>query len=148
MDDATLKEFEKHYRDLSDVRIEAEMERWLPDSDRRQILVNIIAERRKAGKAAEKERFDKAYTQAERHHRDLKRSARIAAVISVLGALASWASVWYSRVQTSATPTAVRTLPVLPAAPPTSEEPHNPQPTAHELPASATPNDFIETFSA
>ena len=96
MDDETLKNFEKHYRDLPDARIEADLEKYLAESEPRRILRRILDERREAAKASEKEEFDKLYAQTERHHRDSVRFACIAAVISILGALAAWASVWYS----------------------------------------------------
>jgi len=60
-----------------------------------QILRDLIAEKRRAADAPERERFEKDYEQRERHHRESKRAARIAAVISIIGALASWAGVWF-----------------------------------------------------
>src|SRR5205823_8771656 len=125
MDDATLKEFEKQYRDLSNARIEAELEKYLPESAQRLALAHILAERQEAAEAGEKERFDKRYAQTERHHRDSVRSARIAAGISILGALAAWASVWYSRVQTRATPDAFYAPLAAPTASVTSSPPNN-----------------------
>ncbi len=38
----------------------------LPDSDQRLILARVLAERRKAAEADEKERFDKRYAQPKR----------------------------------------------------------------------------------
>jgi hypothetical protein len=100
MDDATLKEFEKQYRDLPDARVEAEIERWLPNTAPRRVLLGILAERRSAAQEAEQQRFRESYDQMERHHRDYKRVSLIAAAVSVIAALAAWASVWYSSVQT------------------------------------------------
>jgi hypothetical protein len=96
MDDAARKEFEKRHRDLSDERIREELERYMPESDERLVLRRILGERREAAEAGEKERFDKTFDQRERHHRASVRSAWIAAIISLLGALAAWASVWCS----------------------------------------------------
>jgi hypothetical protein len=107
MEDARLKEFEKHHRDLSDARIHEELEKYIPESAERLILRQILDERREAAEAGEKERFDKMYAQTERHHRHSVRLGWIAAGISLLGALAAWASsLWqtqknleYSRLQ-------------------------------------------------
>jgi hypothetical protein len=100
MDEKTLKKFEKQYRDLPDARIQEEIERWTSDSAPRRVLIRILADRRSAIEEAEQQRFHQTYEQMERHHRDYKRVSLIAAAISVLAALAAWASVWYSSVQT------------------------------------------------
>jgi hypothetical protein len=96
MDDAARKEFKERHRDLSDARIREEVEKYTVVSVERKILRRILEERREAADAGEKERHQQTFAQRERHHRASVISAWVAAVISLLGALAAWASVWCS----------------------------------------------------
>jgi hypothetical protein len=68
------------------------MERYQPGAAEQFVLSRILEERRVAAAEPEKRRYE----QAERHHRAWKRSAWFAAGVSVVGALASWASVCFS----------------------------------------------------
>jgi hypothetical protein len=43
-----LQDLDQQYRDLSDARIEEELERWRPDTEPRKILLGILEERRSA----------------------------------------------------------------------------------------------------
>jgi cytoskeletal protein RodZ len=84
MRDEARREFEKRIRDLPNRRIEAEMEEWAYDSEERSILRRELEERRRAKDAPK-----------ERRHQDLKRLHWFAAVVSLIGAAASWAAVWF-----------------------------------------------------
>ena len=83
MRDDVRREFEKRIRDLRNERIEAEMEEWAYDSEERSILRRELEERRRA-----------KYAPKERRHQELKRLHWFAAVVSLIGAAASWAAVW------------------------------------------------------
>jgi len=83
MRDDVRREFEKRIRDLRNERIEAEMEEWAYDSEERSILRRELEERRRAKDAPK-----------ERRHQELKRLHWFAAVVSLIGAAASWAAVW------------------------------------------------------
>jgi hypothetical protein len=67
-DEEWLRKIEREYRDLPDVRIEADLEKWVPDSGPRKILLRILEERRSAAQQPENERFRQTYIQTERHH--------------------------------------------------------------------------------
>jgi cytoskeletal protein RodZ len=84
MRDDARREFEKRIRGLPNRRIEAEMEEWAYDSEERSILRRELEERRRAKDAPK-----------ERRHQDLKRLHWFAAVVSLIGAAASWAAVWF-----------------------------------------------------
>src|SRR5512132_1456113 len=84
MRDDARREFEKRIRDLPNRRIEAEMEGWAYDSEEQSILRRELEERRRAKDAPK-----------ERRHQDLKRLHWFAAVVSLIGAAASWAAVWF-----------------------------------------------------
>jgi hypothetical protein len=98
MDEEWLIRFEKEHRDLPDARVEAELERWLPDTAPRKILLDILSDRRAGAAAAEKERFEQSYSQTERHHteqiaesrRQSRRAELVAWVALVTSALALW----------------------------------------------------------
>jgi len=83
MRDDVRREFEKRIRDLRNERIEAEMEEWAYDSEERSILRRELEERRRAKNAPK-----------ERRHQELTRLHWFAAVVSLIGAAASWAAVW------------------------------------------------------
>lgn len=88
---------------MSITQLEVEKEKWLRDSEQRAIVNTTLAKRRAEERAAadttEQSRFEKSYAQTERHHEEGKRAARIAAAISIIGAAASWAGVWFSHSQ-------------------------------------------------
>ena len=77
-DDEKLK-FEKEWRDLPDARIEAEIERYLPDTDHRSILLGILEQRRRAADEPE-----------QRRHQQLIRVSLITAAIMLAAAVAAW----------------------------------------------------------
>jgi cytoskeletal protein RodZ len=111
------REFEKRIRDLPNERIEAEMEEWAYDSEERSILRRELEERRRAKDALK-----------ERRHQELKRLHWFAAVVSLIGAAASWAAVW---VQWHRSPP--------PAAPANPLAAISPVPTPRESPAVMSP---------
>ena len=78
------------FRHLPDGDIYAEMRRYLPDTAEQLVLSRILEQRQRAATEPEQRRFEQTYEQTERHHRASRRSAWIAAGISMLGALASW----------------------------------------------------------
>jgi len=73
-DDEKLK-FEKEWHDLPDARIEAEIERYLPDTDQRSILLDILEQRRRAADEPE-----------QRRHQQLIRVSLITAAIMLAAA--------------------------------------------------------------
>jgi hypothetical protein len=91
MDEEWLRRFEKQYRDLPDARVEAEIERWLPDTAPRKILLAILEERRSAAQEPEKERFRQTYEQTERHHTHSRRQ-------SVRAEIVAWAALAVSLI--------------------------------------------------
>jgi hypothetical protein len=127
MRDDARREFEKRIRDLPNKRIEAEMEEWAYDSVERRILRRELEERRRAKDAPK-----------ERRHQDLKRLHWFAAVVSLIGAAASWAAVW---IQWHRSPP--------PAAPANPLAAISPVPTPQESPAvtspAATPEQLVPT---
>jgi cytoskeletal protein RodZ len=128
MRDDVRREFEKRIRDLRNERIEAEMEEWAYDSEERSILRRELEERRRAKDAPK-----------ERRHQELTRLHWFAAVISLIGAAASWAAVW---VQWHHSPP--------PAAPANPLAAISPVPTPQESPAvtspAATPEELAPTL--
>src|SRR4029434_8001855 len=94
MRDDVRREFEKRIRDLRSERIEAELEEWAYDSEERSILRRELEKRRRAKDAPKKRRYQ-----------ELKRLHWFAAVVSLIGAAASWAAVWVQSHR-SATPRA------------------------------------------
>lgn len=102
----------KAYEHYSDTRLEAEIAAVGEGYPTSQIIKKILAERR----ALPQKQFEKTYAQSERHHR----TARIAAVISIIGALAAWASVWFQSVQTRIALDEFRQHPVAAITPPPS----------------------------
>lgn len=85
MDQPWLQDFEKQYRDLPEARVETELERWLPDTAPRKILLDILAERRRAAEEPEKQRFQQGFEQTERHHSESRRH-------SLRGEMVAWAA--------------------------------------------------------
>ena len=128
MRDNVRREFEKRIRDLRNERIEAEMEEWAYDSEERSILRRELEERRRAKDAPK-----------ERRHQELTRLHWFAAVISLIGAAASWAAVW---VQWHHSPP--------PAAPANPLAAISPVPTLQESPAvtspAPTPEELVPTL--
>ena len=128
MRDDVRREFEKRIRDLRTERIEAEMEEWAYDSEERSILRRELEERRRAKDAPK-----------ERRHQELTRLHWFAAVISLIGAAASWAAVW---VQWHHSPP--------PAAPANPLAAISPVPTLQESPAvtspASTPEELVPTL--
>jgi hypothetical protein len=86
---ASLKRLQQRFKDYPDSIIEKAIQSGDRDNAERQVLVDILAERRRKAEQAETRRYD----QTERHHKEAKRLAWTAAVISIIGALASWAGV-------------------------------------------------------
>jgi cation transport ATPase len=84
-----LKRMRERFKDYPDAFIEKQIERADHSHADRQVFVDILAERRREAKQADERR----YQQTERHHKEAKRLAWTAAVISIIGALASWAGV-------------------------------------------------------
>src|SRR5438067_972774 len=101
MTDDDRQRFRKCHQDFSVERLKELLTRKVPAvppqlwKEHQKILREMIEEKRRAADAPERERFEKDYEQKERHHRESKHAARIAAVISIIGALASWAGVWF-----------------------------------------------------
>src|SRR5439155_23924743 len=81
-DEQWLRDLEKQFRDLPDDRVQAEIERYLPDTTPRKILLGILAERQRAVQEPEKERFRQTYEQSERHHSESHRHAIRAEVVA------------------------------------------------------------------
>jgi hypothetical protein len=75
MPDDEKPKFEKEWRDLPDARIEAEIERYLPDTDHRSILLGILEQRRRAADEPE-----------QRRHQQLIRVSLITAAIMLAAA--------------------------------------------------------------
>jgi cytoskeletal protein RodZ len=117
MRDDVRREFEKRIRDLRNERIEAEMEEWAYDSEERSILRRELEKRRRAKEAPK-----------ELRHQELKRLHWFAAVVSLIGAAASWAAVW---VQWHRSPP--------PATPANPLAAISPRPTPQESPAVTSP---------
>jgi len=128
MRDDVRREFEKRIRDLRNERIEAEMEEWAYDSEERSILRRELEERRRA-----------KYAPKKRRHQELKRLHWFAAVVSLIGAAASWAAVW---VQWHRSPPL--------AAPANPVAAISPVPTPQESPAvtspAPTPEELVPTL--
>jgi hypothetical protein len=115
MTDDERQRFKERYLDLSVDQLEALLTRPRPNqpplsTEVRHILREMIEERRRAADAPKRERFEKVYEQTERHHREGKRSAWIAAVVSLIGAAAAWASVLFQTCHRSE-PTAAHANP-------------------------------------
>ena len=72
------------------------MRRYRPGSAERLVLGRILDKRHRAAAEPEQRRFERTYEQTERRQRALRRSAWIAAGVSLIGAAASLASVWFS----------------------------------------------------
>jgi hypothetical protein len=81
-DEEWLRQFQKEFRDLPDSRVQTEVERWLPETAQRKILVDILAERRSAAEEPEKQRFQQAYVQTERHHSEARRQSFRAEIVA------------------------------------------------------------------
>jgi hypothetical protein len=135
MRDDVRREFEKRIRDLRNERIEAEMEEWAYDSEERSILRRELEERRRA-----------KYAPKERRHQELKRLHWFAAVVSLIGAAASWAAVWVQWHRSP--PLAAPANPVAAISPvPTPQESPavtSPAPTPEEL--APTPEELVPTL--
>ena len=95
--------FIPRFRDLPDEDVHAEMRRYQPGSAERLVLGRMLDQRYRAAAEPEQPRFDRTYEQTERHNRAPRRSAWIAALISIVGAAASWAS-WYAQTQRAQPP--------------------------------------------
>jgi hypothetical protein len=90
-----LQTFRDRFLRYSDEFIEAQIRNGSLDNAHREVLLNIIDERRRAAVKAEQQLYD----QAERHHQEAKGLAWTAAVISVVSALAALISAlfaWHS----------------------------------------------------
>ena len=124
MRDDVRREFEKRIRDLRNERIEAEMEEWAHDSEERSILRRELEKRRRAKDAPK-----------ERRHQELKRLHWFAAVVSLIGAAASWAAVW---VQSHRSPP--------PAAPANPLAAISPGPTPQVTSPAPTPKELVPTL--
>ena len=135
MRDDVRREFEKRIRDLRNERIEAEMEEWAYDSEERSILRRELEARRRA-----------KYAPKERRHQELERLHWFAAVVSLIGAAASWAAVWVQWHRSP--PLAAPANPVAAISPvPTPQESPavtSPAPTPEEL--APTPEELVPTL--
>jgi len=93
---------EQRLGDMSIGELEVEKQKWPRDSEQRAIVESVLAKKRTAERAEadaeEQQRFIRTYDQKERHHRDVMRSAWIAAFISMSAAAASWASFWFQQM--------------------------------------------------
>lgn len=87
-----LDAFRERSLKYSDAFIEAQIRNGNLDNAHREVFVSILNERRRAAVKAEQQRYD----QAERHHREAKRLAWTAAVISVVSALAALISALFA----------------------------------------------------
>jgi hypothetical protein len=119
--------FKELYQDKSVEELEALLTRPTSilgpfPSQAQQILRDLIVEKRHAADAPERERFEKDYVQRERHHREGKRSAWIAAIISLIGALASWGSFWFQTHHSQPTATPVQSTPAVASPTPATQE--------------------------
>jgi hypothetical protein len=99
MTDDEVKRWEDRYRNVPVEHIQDSLRRGQLTNEQRKFL-NDYLDRRRAAERAEadataKQRFDKSYAQKERHQRQLMCAGWFAAAVSVLGALAAWASVWF-----------------------------------------------------
>jgi len=111
------QKFKERYQDASVEQLEAALNGLPPRAaEYRPVLREMIEEKRRAADQPEREQFEKSYEQKEQHHREGKRSAWIAAVVSLIGAAAAWASVLFQTCHRSE-PT------VAPASPPAGTTP-------------------------
>src|SRR6476646_7618596 len=125
MRDDARREFEKRIRDLPNKRIEAEMSEWAYNSEERTILRRELEERHRAKGALK-----------ERRHQNLKRLLWFAAVVSLIGAAASWAAAW---IQWHRSPP-----PAAPANPLAAISPvPTPQESSAVTPPAATPEELV-----
>jgi hypothetical protein len=85
----SLKRLRERFKDYPDSIIEKQIQSPNLNNAQRQVFVEILAERRHNAEQAENRRYE----QTERHHKEAKRLAWTAAVISIIGALASWSGV-------------------------------------------------------
>jgi hypothetical protein len=116
----------------TDAQLEAEMQKWTAGSEHRRMVRDALVKRRAEASPS--------YEQKERHHRDVTRAARNAAVISIIGALASWAGVLVKchrsePIAAPASPPAAMSPPATPqesAPPPESPAVISPAPTLEE----------------
>jgi hypothetical protein len=93
-----LRELEKEFRGRPVAEIEAKIKDFdsVTGADQRDLLRRLAEEERAAADKPARQRFDKIYEQAERHHREAKCIAWTAAVISVLSAVAALISAWFA----------------------------------------------------
>jgi hypothetical protein len=126
------RRFEQRLGDLSIADLEVEKQKWIRDSEERATVESILAKKRAAERAeadAEaQQRFAKTYDQKERHHRDVKRSAWIAAIVSLLGAGASWASFWFQTYHSQPTAAPASPAPAVATPSPTQAPLTSPTP--------------------
>jgi hypothetical protein len=118
--------FIPRFRDLPDDDIHAEMRRYRPGSAERLVLGRILDKRHRAAAEPEQRRFERTYELTERHQRALRRSAWIAAGVSLIGAAASLASVWFSgdsQTHRLQPPAETATPPAIASPSPTTQEP-------------------------
>jgi hypothetical protein len=131
-DPVTVKQLEEafvqKFQYLPDKDIHAEMKQHGAGSAEQFVLNNMLEDRRRKAEAAAREEFSKKYEQAERHHRNAKRLAWTAAVISIVSAAAAMSSAWFAwhapqpLVASAPTPSVV-VLPSPASAPPPAAAP-------------------------
>jgi hypothetical protein len=108
--------FKERYQDEPVEQLEVLAGTYLPNTEQRRILRELIAEKRRAADAPEQARHAASFEQKERHQRELKRVAQFAALVSIIGAAASWAGVWFQWHHSKA-PVAPASLPPAVASP-------------------------------
>src|SRR5262245_61781608 len=95
MDDR-LDRLRNKFESLPDSRLETEMQRWPAGGAEQRLFRGMLDERKRKANEPEQRRFDQAYEQIERHHREPKRLAWGAASISIVSALAAIVSAWFA----------------------------------------------------
>ena len=108
MPEEWVNDLEKKFRELPHARVEAELEKWLPDTEPRKILLRILEQRRADAAAPEKERFDQSYSQTERHHSEQigesRRQSRRAEFVAWAAFIVSLVALWLQFGRPSAAP--------------------------------------------
>jgi cytochrome c-type biogenesis protein CcmH/NrfG len=96
MNDDQRQAFKKHCQDASIEELQKRLNQLpLGAREYKSVVREVIEEKRRAADAPEQERFAASYEQKERHQRELKRVAQIAALVSIIGGAASWTGVWF-----------------------------------------------------
>jgi hypothetical protein len=97
--DDRLDRLRNKFESMPDSRLETEMQRWPAGGAEQRLFRGMLDERKRKANEPEQRRFDQAYKQMERHHREAKHLAWGAAGISIVSALAAMVamvSAWFA----------------------------------------------------